>query len=610
MSDNSIHSVEMISHTEREYRDIVTRGGIKYVKYGEQDDLPEYLNELFESSPIHGALVNSVADMAYGGGLQTENGQDPVPAILEWMRKRMFGQDGVDTMRHAFHDLKKNGITFLEVIRGSGSISTIFRSEVENWRLGALNDEREIEECWYSPNFQNPSGPNTPQRVPTWKEGTKEARSVLVIMLPVHGRKYYPRPDYFGASMYCELDKEIGTYHLNNILNGMAPSFLINFNNGAPETEEKRKMVKRKIQKDMTSPHNAGKVLLTWSNGKDKSPDIHKFELSDADKQYEQLARTVVHQILVGHRIISPMLHGVRDFSTGFGNNAEEMAMATRLFERNVLSHFRDILEKGLQPIFEEMGQKEKLYFVSPPLEELLGEDKEEPQEQQAPIVQDDEIDTGVEQEEPEAVAMSKYGMSTHQVSEAITKLSMVGDTVPDNWELVHTEPVDDDGQFKLSALQRAESFLVNLVRPSNIDKVKAEPKLPSTQDSDLYKVRYAYMPVREAEDSREFCTFMEGMTSVGAVFRYEDIRQMSFKGVNKSFGHKGQNYNLFLYKGGPYCNHFWERRIYKVKVDAESQISVNRARKEGFKPPTNPKEVAKLPTDMPRHGHHPNYGK
>jgi len=599
--NNTAHVVSMISHTDREYRDVITRGERPYVKYGELDDLPNYLNELFENSSINGALINSIADMVYGEGLQTENGEPPSDRIQEWLDTRMFGLDGVDTLRHACHDLKKNGITFLEVIRGNGGISTIFRGEVENWRLGKMNDAREIENCYYSPNFLEPLGPNTPQPVPMWKADTKNPRSVLVVSIPVHGRKYYPRPDYFGAAKYCELDKEIGSYHLNNILNGMAPSFYINFNNGAPETEEKRKQVKSKLLRELTSPRATGKVIIGWSNGKEKSPDIHKFELSDADKQYDQLARTVVHQVMVGHRVVSPMMHGVRDFGTGFSNNAEELKISSQLFERNVLSHYREILEKSLMPIFEEMGQTDRLYFTSPDLEPLK---EEQPNK---PIVKDS-IATGEEMPVAEEVAMSMYKLSDTDVAEAIVHLGMVGDKAPIEWELVSSEKVSDDGRYKLSALHSAQNFLVSLV--SNLGKVSSQPALPSIQDSNLFKVRYAYMPLRASEDSREFCSFMEGMTSEGAVFRYEDIVQMSFKGVNRSFGHKGQNYNLFLYKGGPYCNHFWERRIYKVKVDAANQISVNKAKKEGFAPILNPREVAKLPTDMPRHGHHPNYGK
>ena len=146
-----------------------------------------------------------------------------------------------------------------------------------------------------------------------------------------------------------------------------------------------------------------------------------------------------------------------------------------------------------------------------------------------------------------------------------------------------------------------------------------ADPDARSSQDKGLFKVRYAYAPVRKSSKSRQFCKDMEGLTSKKVVFRKEDITKMSFSGVNNSFGHKGQNYSLFLYKGGVNCHHFWERRIYKRKreggkflpnegLENDKNVSVNNARKEGFTPVKNDAKVAKRPVDMPNNGHHPNY--
>ena len=58
---------------------------------------------------------------------------------------------------------------------------------------------------------------------------------------------YYSTPDYQGGLQYAELEEEISNYHLNNIMNGLAPSMLINFNNGVPD-EEKQTLVENKIK--------------------------------------------------------------------------------------------------------------------------------------------------------------------------------------------------------------------------------------------------------------------------------------------------------------------------------------------------------------------------
>jgi hypothetical protein len=84
---------------------------------------------------------------------------------------------------------------------------------------------------------------------------------------------------------------------------------------------------------------------------------------------------------------------------------------------------------------------------------------------------------------------------------------------------------------------------------------------------------------------------------------------------VNPGFGFRGgDSYNVFLYKGGPRCMHYWERVTFLKKGNKE--ISVNQARKlitsipvkerDKYRLPVNPPEVAQRPTDMPHKGYHP----
>jgi len=93
-------------------------------------------------------------------------------------------------------------------------------------------------------------------------------------------------------------------------------------------------------------------------------------------------------------------------------------------------------------------------------------------------------------------------------------------------------------------------------------------------------------------------------------VFRKEDISMMSFRGLNKELGHKGQRYSLFKYKGGVNCQHKFMLNVYKKKVKQGDKVSIGKAKEDGFKEPTNPKEYAIAPKDMPNQGHHPNYNK
>ena len=141
-----------------------------------------------------------------------------------------------------------------------------------------------------------------------------------------------------------------------------------------------------------------------------------------------------------------------------------------------------------------------------------------------------------------------------------------------------------------------------------------ARPNAKSEQDGQnedgvKFKVRYQYAPLKASSNSREFC---QKMVTAKKIYRKEDIQQMSQRAVNAGWGLNGADtYDIWLYKGGGDCHHFWMRKTYmakgtKVKPDVgnpNAEVSVNKAKKEGFKPQVNEKEVAMRPTDMPNTG-------
>ena len=77
----------------------------------------------------------------------------------------------------------------------------------------------------------------------------------------------------------------------------------------------------------------------------------------------------------------------------------------------------------------------------------------------------------------------------------------------------------------------------------------------------------------------------------------------MSFRGVNKALGHKGQNYSLLKYKGRKYCKHLWELRVYRKKG---VQVDIDKAFEDGLNRPKNPSEIDIRPHDMPNGGAYP----
>jgi hypothetical protein len=168
-----------------------------------------------------------------------------------------------------------------------------------------------------------------------------------------------------------------------------------------------------------------------------------------------------------------------------------------------------------------------------------------------------------------------------------------------ENWVLVDEREVDYDQEEALDKM-------IGLASTGT-----ARPNATSEQDGEAddmkFKVRYQYAPLKTQSNSREFCKLMVGAKKI---YRKEDIMQMSQRAVNAGFGENGAaTYDIWLFKGGAACHHFWMRKTYMavdVKPDAtnpNAEISVNKAKKEGFTPETNDPKVAKRPIDMPNKG-------
>lgn len=204
---------------------------------------------------------------------------------------------------------------------------------------------------------------------------------------------------------------------------------------------------------------------------------------------------------------------------------------------------------------------------------------------------------------------------STEQVAEetgvqmsAIDSISLdgFGEDIDENeWVLVDSRKVDyeleDSLDAELEALQ--EPTLLSKVL-SFVKTGTARPNATSEQDGKIFKTRYRYTG-NLGDNSRDFCKKMIGANKV---YRKEDIIAMGSQAVNEGWGPKGaDNYDIWLYKGGGDCHHFWTRETYLKKSDVNSPLAKKftaaQSRKAGEIAPTNDKRVYTAPKDMPFNG-------
>jgi len=579
---NDLRVLNLSTYTSPKIKETKTDN---FVSYGEDNNYFQFLIDRYNGSATNNAIINGMSEMIFGKGLDATDSNRKPEAYAQMIT--LFHDDCV---RRLSSDLKLMGQCAMQVIysKDRKTIARVEHIPVETLRAEKCNEKGEIEAYYMHPDWSNYKKNDTLKRIEAFGYG-KEAIQIYYIKPYKAGFKYYSPVDYQGGIQYAELEEEISNYHLNNIMNGLAPSMLINMNNGTPDPEQ-RQLIENRIYQKFSGSSNSGKFILSFNDNADTAASIEPIQLSDAHNQYQFLSDESMRKIMVAHRVVSPMLLGVKD-SSGLGNNSDELKTASLLMDNTVIRPFQTLLIKAFDDVLAYNDISLNLYFKT--LQPLEFKDLDN--------VLDEET-----REEETGVKLSKV----------LTELDEFGeDEDLENWELIDERKVDYDAEEELNE----ELKKLNNPKLSILSKMynfvttgTARPNAKSSQDGAneeglQFKVRYQYAPLTFSDNSRDFC---KKMVTAKKIYRKEDIDMMSQKAVNKGWGLNGADtYDIWLYKGGGDCHHFWMRKTYMAKgvtpdaKNPKAEVSVNKAKKEGFTPEKNESNVAKRPTDMPNNG-------
>ena len=581
---NDLRFINLSSYTTPK---VVEYKNKEWVAYGEDNNYFKYLIDRYNGSPTNNAIINAISAMIYGRGLDATNSNQKPDQYA-----KMISLFNADCTRKLCYDLKLMGQCAMQVIysKDRNTIAQIEHFPVETLRAEKCNDDGDIEAYYYFSDWSKYKPTSKAKRIPAF--GTSnEAIEILYVRPYRAGFHYYSPVDYQGGLQYSELEEEIGNFHLNNIMNGMSPSMLINFNNGVPN-EEERELIEQRIYQKFSGTSNSGKFILAFNDNAETAANIEPVQLSDAHQQYQFLSEESTRKIMVSHRIVSPMLIGIKD-QTGLGNNADELKTASTLLDNTVIRPFQHLLIDAFDQILAYNKISLKLYFKT--LQPLEFTDLEN--------VEDAET-----KEEETGVKLKQEDLSDEEFDIILDELR--GEKISNRWEEVDAREYSSENiDIEEWATKNIESKEQQLEKRS-IDSKKSGF---SYLDKSLYKVRYKYSQKYSSGKSRQFCRIMMARSQRGVVYRIEDIDKASRAGVNRSFGHKGRAYDLFKYKGGPNCGHFFSEVLYRLKSKTMKKKIQNydevKSIPKSYKPtPAGHKKAKVAPKDMPNNGHHPNF--
>tara|TARA_R110001599_G_scaffold148890_1_gene332634 strand:- start:3 stop:1961 length:1959 start_codon:yes stop_codon:yes gene_type:complete len=629
-----VNFLQLSTYTTPEVKEVSNQ---EWIQYGADNNYFQFLIDRYNGSATNNALINGISQMIVGRYLDATD-SNKKPAEYAQM-KSMLSED---MQMKLASDLKLMGQCAMQIIytQDRSRIAQVEHVPIETLRAEKCNEEGEIPAYYYFYDWEEFQQGDELERLPVF--GTSNNEIEILYIKPYRaGFKYYSPVDYQGGIQYAELEEEIANYHLNNIMNGLAPSMLLNFNNGTP-TEEERNIIEQKIAAKYTGTSNAGRFILAFNDNAESAATMEAVQLSDAPQQYEFLSNESMRKIMVAHRVTSPILFGIKDM-TGFGNNAEEIVTASTLMDNTVIRPFQQLLLNAFDDILAYNQIVLNLYFKTlQPLEfnDLSNATNKEQIEEETgqKFSLSKEIDgkiayETIEEAEDQANKIGCMGYHEHEEDgktwympcQEHTDLKkpcydgyeMIGTKIKDGKEVPNCVPLNVNEELTKAILSELESkgedeemegYELIDSRPANeFDEIlnhslkfatdlasvpTSTPNKKSSQDTSIIKVRYRYYGSNNPE--REFC---RKMWSARKVYRMEDLNKESSD--NSELAPKGSStYNLWLYKGGVNCQHYWERRTYLRKNN--ERITVAEARRKIAALDPSLKKEAQIETNVP----------
>jgi hypothetical protein len=548
-----------------------------YIEYGSDNNYFQYLIDRYLYSATNGAIITGIANMIYGKGLDALD-SNKKPNEYAQMKSIIKDSD----LRKIALERKLLGMAAMQVVKEKNLVKQVLHFPMQTLRAEKCNDKGQIEAWYYHYDWSKKKPSEDAKRIPAFGFGNGNEVEIYVIQPYVSGFDYYSPIDYSGSLPYALLEENIADYQINDVQNGFSGTKVINFNNGIP-SEEMRDKMKRDVMGKLTGARGE-KVIIAFNANAESKTTVEDLPLNDAPAHYEYLSKECFDKLIVGHRVTSPMLLGIRTGDGGLGNNADEIKTATLLFDNIVIKPYQLEIIDAIDEILAVNSISLKLYFKTiQPLEfvDIEGMNKETTEEE-----------TGVK--------MSKH---LDEID-----LDSFGEEIDLNeWELIDSRQVNYEDEEELDK----ELDALNNPKKSTLSKIwnfvstgVANPNAKSEQDGELFKSRYRYSGTLSS-NSRPFC---QKMLTADKLYRKEDIQRMSLTAVNAGWGPKGADtYDVFLYKGGGACHHFWTRETYRKRADVNNpnaeEISAAKARKEGEILPTNNPLVYQKPINMPNQG-------
>lgn len=306
-----------------------------YVKYGANNDFPDYIFELYNNSSQFNSIVETMKNYILGSGISSN-------FHLKIVNRK--GDSFENFIEKLIYDYLIFGSFSFQVTRNKlGNISEL------NWidiRYARTNEDED--KIYYSTEWSK--NRRQPKVYDRFTIGSQFPTSIFYYK-GRRTRDVYGVPMYLAALTSLEISTQIPEYHLNNLTNGFHPSAIVNFCNGSNLSEDVMDEIEDSIKEKFTGVKNASKILLSFNDDMAHRTTIERLPDDGHVDIYNTLKDSVEKDIYTAFRI-NKLLMGNGEDSTGFNKQAYLESFA--LYQKTVIQPIQTEIEQVINGVLGE----------------------------------------------------------------------------------------------------------------------------------------------------------------------------------------------------------------------------------------------------------------
>ena len=343
--------LRVLTFAEARQPEFKEKKGEGYIQYGDRNDYPNYLVDLFNKSAKHNAIVKSKVHYI------TANGWKGSPESETFIQKvnRMESLDEIT--RKVSLDAELFGGYYLEIIW------SVTKQLAEIWHLDytKIRTNKDNTQFWYKENWGDRNEKQTVYAA--FNPANPVGKQILYVKEYRPNMGIYSLPGYFGALNYIESDIEISKHVLGNAQTGFSASKLITLPNGEPSDEEKRNIEKRFSNR--FSGSDGKKFILAFVNDSQRKPIIDDLGASDITKEdFGRVDTLIQTNIFSGHQITTPSIFGIAE--AGKLGSRSEMRDGYEIFKNTYVNSKQMHLEGVFNMLAKFRGVKNPELSIIP----------------------------------------------------------------------------------------------------------------------------------------------------------------------------------------------------------------------------------------------------